>query len=195
MVKNNEVFRASRRAGVLASLLLGSMVAAIVVPGVIQPAPAAVLFQECRPLSSLNIQGQILSGAIARRVGLGPWRLVLTLNTNRHIMLCDYDFYCTTQGIDKCAFRPPLSTNISSVEVVSGTGSCQMVWDITPSNNSSDIGFGLKLKYQEDVVGSGGSGINPKRKTATLTIHQANYVDSTDLDVLDTMVEAQDDGG
>lgn len=197
MVKNNDGFRASRRPSAMAALLLVSMVATIVMAGVIQPAPAAAFVQECRPLSSLDLQGQILSGAIARRVGQGPWRIVLTLNTNRHIMLCDFAFYCTTQGIDKCAFRPPLSANISSIEAVSGVQpfpSCQLVWDITPSNNSADIGFGFKLKYQEDVVGSGGSGINPRRKTATLTIHQANYVDSTDLDVLDTLVEAADDG-
>jgi hypothetical protein len=81
-------------------------------------------------------------------------------------MLCPYDFYCTTQGLDKCAFRPPLSFNISEVEVVEPT--CQMVWDIIPINSSAVVGFGFKLKYQEDVVGSGGSGINPKRKTATL---------------------------
>ncbi len=111
-------------------------------------------------------------------------------------MLCDYDFYCTTQGLDKCAFRPPLSFNINEVEAVSAFPfpTCQMVWDVTPINGSAVVGFGLKLKYQEDVVGGGGSGINPMRKTATLTIDPNNYVSGTDLDVMETLVEAADDG-
>ncbi len=54
MVKNTYGFRASRNA-VLAALLFGSFIATIVLPGVIESAPAAGLFQECRPLSSLNI--------------------------------------------------------------------------------------------------------------------------------------------
>ena len=199
MVNNNYGVRASRRAGVLAALLFVSIVATIVVPGVIQPAPAAPLLQECRPLSSLNIQGEILSAATAIIPQTGPWRIRLTLNTSRHTMLCDSDFYCTTQGIDKCAFRPPLSFNISAIEVVSGTSpfpTCQLVWDITPINRLADVGFGFKIKYQEDVVGSGGSGINPKRKSATLTVHPppANYVYGTEFDVLDTLVEQADDG-
>jgi len=87
-----------------------------------------------------------------------------------------------------------LSFNISSVEVVSGTGDCQLVWDITPSNNSADLDFGFKIKYQEDVVGSGGSGINPMRKTGKLTIHPSSFVEGTDMDLMDTLVEQADDG-
>lgn len=197
MVKKNVGFRASRSAGFMAAWLLASMMATIVVPGVIMPVPAAALLQECRPLSSLNIQGEILSGARAIRVGQGPWRVTLTLNTSRHTMLCDTDFYCPN-NIDKCAFRPPLSFNINSVEVVSGTPpfpNCHLVRDITPINSFADVGFGFKIKYQEDVVGSGGSGINPMRKSATLTIRfAANYVDGTELDLMDTLVEQADDG-
>jgi len=110
------------------------------------------------------------------------------------VMYCDSDFYCTIQGLDKCAFRPPLSFNINQVEVVPASPfpTCQLVWDITPINNSADVGFGFKLKFQEDVVGSGGSGINPKRITATLTIKPSTYVDGSDLDVMDTLVEQAD---
>jgi hypothetical protein len=69
MFKKNYEFRGSRKERVLVPLLFAGIMATIVAPSLVPPAPAAAVFQECRPLSSLNIQGEILSGAVARRVG------------------------------------------------------------------------------------------------------------------------------
>jgi hypothetical protein len=195
MVKHKQSRSVFRRVAATAALLCGFMSIALAGHGSIHPAPVAAAITECRPLSTLDIK-DVFRSAIARRVGSGPWRITLTLNTSRHTMLCDTDFYCPG-NIDKIAFRPPLSSNIASASVVTGSQpfpNCQLIWDLMPSSNSADIGFGIKAKYQEDVVGHGGSGINPKRLTATLTIHQASYVDGTDLDVTDSLVNAADDG-
>jgi len=195
VLRNQHTGSSSRRvAG--KTLLLCAVATLLIGPGTIKSAPAAPVLQSCRLHTSLNM-GDILSGATARRFGQinGPplYIVTLSLNTNKHIMQCDFDFYCPGNP-DKCALRADLSSNLGTVAPRPGNGPCNMVWDMTAVNDSVDLVFGFKVKYEEDYITSGGV-FKPRKKNAKLTLHfDANYVEGTDIDVFGTMVQVEDEG-